>query len=219
VLLPISSRAKHRSANLLLSDLAADFVELKRALTRGCSASAMRRLTRTAANMSGLMCLTLIKLDERTAFRGWARTARIAASEADDPVTHSWVLAQEAYGHYYSNDLTDAVDVARQAQVVVGARPCVGAVLAAALEARAHAALGRAVDTYAALHQAEAILSGLDSDDMTASAFGYNEAQLRARQVVEALPVQDQSSTAVRKLDDLLIATAPTPGSKHPCCS
>jgi hypothetical protein len=28
-------------------------------------------------------------------------------------VTHSWILAQEAYGHYYSGDLLEAVDVAR----------------------------------------------------------------------------------------------------------
>jgi hypothetical protein len=170
---------KHRPVSLLLGDLTADFVELKRALTRCRSSSTLRQLTRTAAHMSGLMCLTLIKLDERAAFRGWARTARIAAVEAGDPVTHSWVLAQEAYGHYYSDDLTDAVDVARQAQAVARARPCVGSVLAAALEARAHAALGRATDTRTSLHTAETILSGLGADDMVASAFGYNEAQLR----------------------------------------
>lgn len=199
---------KHRSADLLLGDLTADFVELKRALTGCRSASALRRLTRTAAHMSGLMCLTLIKLDERAAFRGWARTARIAASEAGDPVTHSWVLAQEAYGHYYSNHLTDAVDVARQAQVVVGARPCVGSVLAAALEARAHAALGRAVDTYAALHQAEAILSGLDSDDMTASAFGYSEAQLRFHES-NALTHLGDTRSAWKAQDQALRLVAP----------
>jgi hypothetical protein len=277
---------KHRSANVLLGDLTADFVELKQALTRCRSSSTLLKLTRTAAQMSGLMCLTLIKLDERVAFHGWARTARIAATEAGDPITHSWVLAQEAYGHYYSDDLTEAVDVARQAQAVVGSRPCVGSVLAAALEARAHAALGQAAETRASLHAAETILSGLSADDMTASAFGYNEAQLRfhesnalthlgdtraawnaqdralelvvpgdfmdetftqldramclaqdgdaatavahttqtllnltgsqrqgiiglrARQVVEALPVQEQSLVAVRELDDLLIATA-----------
>jgi hypothetical protein len=57
-------------------------------------------VTRTAAHVSGLMCLTLIKLDERAAFRDWARTARIAASEAGDPVTHSWLqaLAQRGLG-------------------------------------------------------------------------------------------------------------------------
>jgi hypothetical protein len=35
---------------------------------------ALGRLTRVAANLSGLVCLTLIKLDDRQAFRRWART-------------------------------------------------------------------------------------------------------------------------------------------------
>jgi transcriptional regulator with XRE-family HTH domain len=280
---------KHRSADLLLGDLTSDFVELKRVLTRCRSASAMRRLTRTAAHMSGLMCLTLIKLDERAAFRGWARTARIAAAEAGDPETRSWVLAQEAYGHYYSDELAEAVDVAREAQMVAMRQPCVGSVLAAALEARAHAALGNAVETRRALQEAETILSGLNADGPGASAFGYNEAQLRfhesnalthlgdiraawqaqdralalvapgdfmdeaftqldramclakggdvatavahtthtllsltapqrtgiiglrARQIVEALPLQTQGSVAVRELDDLLQTTSVNP--------
>jgi hypothetical protein len=41
------------------------------------------------------------------------------------------------------------------------------------------AALGRADETRSALHRAEAILSGLDDSAVVASAFGYNEAQLR----------------------------------------
>jgi hypothetical protein len=125
------------------------------------------------------MCLTLIKLDERQAFRNWSRTARIAASEADDAVTHSWVLAQESYGHFYSNDLTAAVHVAQHAQAVVPTTPCVGTVLAAALEARAQAALGRGEETRSALRRAETILAALDMDADTPSAFAYDEAQLR----------------------------------------
>jgi len=57
--------------------------------------------------MSGLMCLTFCKLDDRSSFRKWARTARLAAKEAGDPLTISWVLAQESYGHYYSGDLQE----------------------------------------------------------------------------------------------------------------
>ncbi|HMC09361.1 MAG TPA: helix-turn-helix transcriptional regulator [Actinomycetota bacterium] len=169
---------RDRAAPLLLSDLSVDFGELQNTLDRCRSVSGLRRLTRVAAHMSGLMCLTLIKLDERKAFRGWARTARVAAAEADDPVTYSWVLAQEAYGHFYSDDFPEAVNVARHAKAVVPKRPGVGAVLAAALEARALAALGRA-EASATLREAEAIFAALDNDAVTASAFGYNEAQLR----------------------------------------
>jgi transcriptional regulator with XRE-family HTH domain len=170
---------KDRPASVLLGDLISDVAELDRAMAQCRSLSSLRRLTRVAANLSGLMCLTLIKLDDRQAFRRWARTARIAATEADDAVTYSWVLAQEAYGHFYSDDPTEAVSVAQHAQAVVPTTPCVGAALAAALEARAQAALGRADETQAALRQAEALVSGLGMETAEPSAFTYNEAQLR----------------------------------------
>jgi len=171
--------AKDRPAVLLFGDLAADIAELKRTMVRCRSLSGLRRLTRVAAHLSGLMCLTLIKLDERQAFRKWSRTAWLAANEADDAVTYSWVLAQESYGHFYSGDLAEAVSVAQHAQAVVPAARCVGAVLAAALEARAQASLGRGEETRSALRQAETILAVLDKGVETPSAFAYDEAQLR----------------------------------------
>jgi hypothetical protein len=172
---------RERPAIVMLADLSADLTELRRALTRCHSASAMRQLTRVTAHMAGLMCLTLIKLDDRPAFRRWARTARIAAEEAGDPFTYSWVRAQEAYGYYYCGEPVEAICVARHAQNLANGMPCAGAVLAAALEARAQAALGpvRAQEARHALRRAESILSNLDAGSVAASAFGYSEAQLR----------------------------------------
>jgi transcriptional regulator with XRE-family HTH domain len=170
---------RERAPSILLDDLGTDLTQLNEALTRCRSASALRRLTRVTAQMAGLICLTLIKMDVRTDFRRWARTARLAAEEAGDPLTHSWVRAQEAYGHYYSGDLTEAVHVAKHAQALSGQVPSVGAVLAAALEARAQAALGREPETRAALEHAEAFLADLDTSAIGTSAFDYNEAQLR----------------------------------------
>jgi transcriptional regulator with XRE-family HTH domain len=63
-------------ASVLLDDLSTDLTELKWTIQRHRSASAMRRLTRVAAHMSGLMCLTLCKLDDHSAFRRWTRTVR-----------------------------------------------------------------------------------------------------------------------------------------------
>src|SRR2546430_2024307 len=94
------------------------------------------------------------------------------------PTTYSWVLAQEAYGHFYSEDFPEAVRVAHHAQTVAPRTPCVGAVLAAALEARALGVLGRADKVHAALQEAEKILDALDDAIVAASAFGYDEAQL-----------------------------------------
>jgi DNA-binding XRE family transcriptional regulator len=170
---------RDRAPAVQLGDLGTDLAELHGALARCRSSSALRRLTRVTAQMSGLMCLTLIKLDERAAFRGWAHTARLAADEAGDPLTYSWVRAQEAYGHYYSGDFTEAIHVAQHAQVLSREVSSAGFVLAAALEARAQAALGRGEETRSALRQAEACLSGLEADAIGTSAFAYNEAQLR----------------------------------------
>ena len=169
---------RDRPTPVLVGDLSVDIAELRRAIQRHRSASALRRLTRVAAHMSGLMCLTFCKLDDRPSFRKWARTARLGAKEAGDPVTLSWVLAQESYGHYYIGDLQEALDTAQHAQGVTSI-PCVGAALAAALEARVHAMMGRQRETREALTLAEKLLSLLAKDDVTSSAFGYNEAQLR----------------------------------------
>lgn len=198
---------RDRPPAALLDDLRADLVELERALRRHRSASALRRLTRVAAHMAGLMCLTFCKLDDRPAFRRWTRTARLAADEAGDPVTHAWILAQEAYGHYYSADLAEAVDVARHAQAVTRT-PCVGAALAAALEARAHAAMGRDQDTRAALARAEAILAQLHGDALIPSALGYTEAQLRFHEGNAYTHLRDTKS-AVKARDRALELCAP----------
>jgi tetratricopeptide (TPR) repeat protein len=79
---------------LLLADLIADLAEAQQTLARCRSSRALRRMTRVTAQLSGLMCLTLIKLDERTTFRQRARIARLAAVEADDPATHSSLEAR-----------------------------------------------------------------------------------------------------------------------------
>lgn len=170
---------RHRPAPVLVTDLSTDIAELGRVFQRHRSASALRRLTRVAAQMSGLMCLTLCKLDDRSSFRKWARTAQLAAKEAGDPLTLSWVLAQESYGHYYSGDLQEALDTTRQAQDLAKRTPCVGAALAVALEARIHAMMGRQRETREALARAEQLLPLLARDDLIPSAFGYNEGQLR----------------------------------------
>ena len=170
---------RDQPAGALLNDISADLAELKLTLRRHRSASALRQLTRIAAQMAGLMGLTFIKLGDRRSFREWARTARLAAIEAGDPVTHSWVLAQESYGHYYSSDFREAAEVAWHAQDIVRTSPCVGAALAAALEGRAQAAMGQQQATRAALARAEDILSRLRGDELAPSAFGYNEGQLR----------------------------------------
>ncbi|NEA27629.1 XRE family transcriptional regulator [Actinomadura bangladeshensis] len=169
--------AREQPPARVAADLEDDLDELLVGLGRYRPVATLRRLTRIAAQMSGLMCLTLIKLDEQPAFRRWARTARVAAGESEDSSTQSWVLAQEAYGHFYTGDLVQAVAVAQDAQRTD--ESSVGAVLAVALEARGHAALARGEECRSALHRAEDMLGALPAEVINDSAFGYSEAQLR----------------------------------------
>lgn len=170
---------RDQPAGVLYTDLVTDLIELKRALARCHTASALRHLTHVTAQMAGLMYLVLVKLDKQVESRRWARTARTAARETGDPVVECWVLAQEAHGHYYGGDLEQAIEVARHAQHLTRNLVCAGAPLATALEARARAALGDRDGARTLLARVGDLVSQLDADSLVPSAFGYNEAQLR----------------------------------------
>jgi tetratricopeptide (TPR) repeat protein len=200
-------RTRDTPSPLLLADLTADLADLRLAISRHRSASALPRLALTAARMSGLVCLTLIKAGDRQAWRRWGRTARHAAAEAADRPALSWATAQEAYGYYYAGDMPGAVACARQAQDAARV-PCVGAVLAAALEMRAHAAMGDAPAVMAALGAAEDIHGRLAGDDLAASAFGYAESQLRFH-AGDALTRLGDTASARPALDRALELCAP----------
>ena len=198
---------RDRAAGILLGDISQDLGELGRLIRNQRAESTARRLMRVSAQMSGLMCLVFCLLDDRQSFRKWARTASLAGNEAGDPETLSWVLAQEAYGHFYSGDVTEALDVARHAYEVVKV-PCTGAALSSALEARAYAVTGRGTETRSALARAEEILSRLDGDSLVPSAFGYNEASFRFHEGNAYTHLRDFKS-AMRAQDRALQLCAP----------
>lgn len=171
--------ARYRPPNDLLTDLLTDIEDLQLLLRRRHTAMTLRHTTRLIAQMAGLLSLTLLKLNDLSSSRKWMRTARTATAEAEDPATSAWVWAQDAYWHFYAGDHPGAIAVARHARHLGGRTATVGGVLAAALEARAHAALQNHRDTAVAIAVAEAVLGRLGSDEVMASAFGYDEAQLR----------------------------------------
>lgn len=171
--------SRDRTAGDMVRDLIADLDQVARAMQRTSAASILRRLTILSARLSGLIVLAMVKQDRRAEFRSWAATARLAAHEAADAATTSWVLAQEAYGHFYCGRDTEAAALARGAQEVAADRRCAGVPLAAALEARACARLGRSAEAVDAITRAEMLVGRLDTHALAPSAFGYNEAQLR----------------------------------------
>jgi hypothetical protein len=163
-----------------LATLVADFAEIQDQMRHRQPTRVQVRLCRMAAQLAGLISLTLTKLGYHRAARKWARTARIAAEEAGDAEVGSWVRAQEAYAIFYGGaESVAAVEVAQEAQRLARRRPTVGAALAAALEARVHARDGDRRATEAAINAAEQYLAGLTAEETGNSAFAYNEAQLR----------------------------------------
>ncbi|MGH8939996.1 MAG: helix-turn-helix domain-containing protein, partial [Actinomycetes bacterium] len=166
-----------RPAAELLVSLTADFTELRRLLERRRAVLVPTRLMRVVAQFAGLMCATLVRLDDQVAARNWARTAKTVAHEAGDSKLHAWVLSQEAYSLYYGGDLVEAAYVAAQAQHVARQAACPGVAATAALEARIHALYGRSKETHDALRRAGRALAGLDAEARIASPCGYNEAK------------------------------------------
>lgn len=167
---------RYRPAAALLADLTADFVELRHQLERRRAVLVPNRLTRVMALMAGLMCATLVRLD-RSAARNWARIAKIIASEAGDGKLHAWVLSEEAYVHYYSGNIGEALHVAGHARQVAGQVPCSGLATVITLEALIQAKLGRVAETNAALDRLERTVGRLDPHERTWSVFGYDEAR------------------------------------------
>jgi tetratricopeptide (TPR) repeat protein len=200
-------RTRDTPSPLLLADLTADLAELRLAIGRHRSASALPRLALTAARLSGLVCLTLIKAGDRQAWRRWGRTARHAAIEAADGPALAWATAQEAYGYFYAGDMPGAVACARSA-VGASRSPCVGAVLAAALEMRAHAVIGDSTSAMMALDTAGQIHARLSGPDLAASAFGYAESQLRFH-AGDALTRLGDTAAARVELDRALALCSP----------
>lgn len=210
---------RYRPEAELLPELVADFSDLRLLLTHRHPAPVRRVLTVAAAQMSGLMALTLLKLGDPSS-RSWWRTGRAAAAAAEDRATLSWIYAQESYQLYYGGDMDGAIELAARAQQLAGGLPCVGDALAAPLEARAHAVLQRGEAAAGALQRAEIALERLDPTERIASAFGYSDSQLRfhsgntwthladtarARdehaQALELYPAEDYTDRALIHLD------------------
>lgn len=166
----------------LLPVLTRDFADLQQYIARRPSLSAMRLLNHASARLAGLLSLTLLKTGQAESSREWSKAAWLISLEVGDPSTSSWVRAQDAYSFFYDKRIREAISTARHAQDAANGRPSVGFVLAAALEARAQAVLGRQREALAAIYCAEEALGRLDSESSGESAFGYDEAQLRFHQ-------------------------------------
>jgi transcriptional regulator with XRE-family HTH domain len=200
--LQIGKATRFRSPESLVLDLQSGLVEVKRIIAHSRSEIVSRQSARVAAQMSGLMSLSLLKLDDRIGARNWVRTARLLAAQTNDRKLRSWVQAQAAYFHFYDKDLPGTIEAAQYSQDLESGNPGVGSALAAAVEARAYAIMDQSEDAMRAMSNVETYLDRLPGEANVPSAFGYNEAQFRFHQesaltrlgeVAKALQVQERA--------------------------
>ncbi|WP_144121046.1 hypothetical protein [Catellatospora sichuanensis] len=132
-------------------------------------------LRHNTARIAGLTALTLLKTGDRHRSEHWFATANQLTDESTSPQLQSWIDAQHAYAAFYHADIASALTLAERAR----ARGTgVGAALAAALLARAHAAVGDHRGALSALDAAIELTDRLDPTEAIRSAFGYDHAQL-----------------------------------------
>lgn len=152
------------SADLLRSELAADFAELTRLLPAARGA-ARTRLIHTAAQMAALMAITLTNLGEGRSARRWWRTAARAADQTDDHQVAALVRGRAAIFSLYTDMPRQSVVEAAEKAVAVGrGTPCAGVASGHAARAQALAELGRHSDAAAALTDLGELFERLPDD-------------------------------------------------------
>jgi transcriptional regulator with XRE-family HTH domain/tetratricopeptide (TPR) repeat protein len=162
----------------LLGDVVLDFSEIQQLAGRRQPLDYQRRLCQVTARLAGITGILLIDLGDHRQARAWFHTAKLAADETGDRALRAWVPARESVLPLYYGDPAAAVALARQSRAIAGNTPCPAVSMAAAVEARAHARLGRREEAEAALRHAEHAF-GRQPAAAADTAFGYTERQLR----------------------------------------
>jgi tetratricopeptide (TPR) repeat protein len=171
--------ARRPQDHCFISSLVADFAELLAWMRDRQPTHVQVRLCHAAAQLAGLISLTLMHQAEHRHAHNWARTASLSADETGQADIRSWARAYEAHTLYSAgSDGLAVLDAARDAQSMSAAAPTAGAALGAALEAQLHARTGDRAAALTTLAEAERIANQLGEQHATDSAFTFSLAQL-----------------------------------------
>lgn len=153
----------------------ADFLDLRRTLERRQPLEFQRRLYRAMAQLAGLIAIEINDASEQREAYAWLHTARLAADEAGDRQLRAWISAKEATWYlWYDRPAQRSVDLAQAAQAIAGRAASTAGVLAAVVEARAQARLGRRPEALAALRRADAGFEHLAPADTEVTMLGID---------------------------------------------
>lgn len=165
---------------VFLARVTSDFEELHQILDGRLSLEFQKRLLRVFAQLAAMIACEVNVIGPSDETYHWFRTARSAADETGDRVLRAWVVANEAMSHlWYGRSPHRAATLAQTAQAIAGANPSPAKALAAAMEARAQARLGKRPETLAAVKNADSVFGSLREEEKAVNLLGFHEHLLR----------------------------------------
>jgi hypothetical protein len=154
-----------------LGQVAHDFGRIEGLLSQRQSLQTQKRLFRVMGQFAGL--IAIVSNDMGWNSQPWFAIARRASGEAGDSALVAWALSHQSMTYLWSGDFVKAVQLSQKAQDVSrhGAASC----LAAAMEARAQAYLGREKETLAAVARSDELFQQLGPYDTRVNVLGVYE--------------------------------------------
>jgi tetratricopeptide (TPR) repeat protein len=162
----------------MLCQLMLEFTDVKHLASQRQPGPIQRRLSHLTATLAILSADALMKLGDIRQAQAYYDTAKTAADDTGHPRLRALVRAQEAMLPYYYGNLTETVQLAREAQALAPAVPSSPTALAAAAEGRALARLGDHQGAAAALAQAQRLFSKIKDRNTGHLAFDFSEQRL-----------------------------------------
>lgn len=162
-----------RPPTVVLTQMRDDLDLLRDVLSRPHAAAARADLARTAAGITGLVAIIQHDRSDQRDSHGWFTTAEQAARESGDRQMLAWALARHAMVPLNYGAPKAAADLAGRARAEAGSSPSAAAALAAAVNARALAAIGDRQGALRSVADACLIAEHLDGTQAADTWFGY----------------------------------------------
>ncbi|WP_229891802.1 hypothetical protein [Streptomyces mashuensis] len=162
-----------RAPIALLHDALLDVEDVNRLLGQQLDTGERRRVLRISAQLSGIVALVLGDMGHPRDAHRWYANASAAAQASGDTAVHAWVTAREAMVPLNWGQPAAALRLADRARTLAGDAISPAHALAAAAQARAHAALGHAAEARKAIADAERARESLRDTDASGTWYGY----------------------------------------------
>ncbi|MFF5490308.1 transcriptional regulator [Streptomyces virginiae] len=196
-----------RTPDAVLGEMREDLALLAAVLRRPHPARDRTDRARTAAGISGLVAIVRHDRGDQADAHRWFATAARAVRESGDRRMTAWVLGRHAMVGLNYGAPGQAARIAAQARREAGARPSGAAALAAAVNARALAAVGDLPGARRAVDDVRTPAEQLDGPESADTWFGY-PAQKHHVHLSQAYTLLGDTRAAYRAQDDALALTS-----------